>query len=770
MIFDIHHITAGLAEAALYLGLFTCCFVALGRLFERTSSTAFFARRIWNVVVVGLALIVVLEFSGLRHAVVGALPAPRAFRTWTSESEQVPAVPAPLIEDGLYAEAVMEEMATDHWFSAETPPSVTAPGGWLDDGEEPIPSLPADLSEIVVLPIDEPPADEWGAASSTGSSSTSAMEMQGEAPPTRISPPTWISLPTWISVGALLWVVGTVLVGLRHLLGCLRLLRFRRTLKPLSDEALRRRAGQIAAAVGLRRPFRVCCAESLVAPLAFGVRVPTLVLPTSFETDHDREHQDAILAHELTHLASHDALWQHAAAVVCAVLWWHPSSWYAAGRQRLAMEYAADEATMIIPGGPSHLADCLVTLGRQLSARPQLGLSMAGSGYRSTLANRVHRLLDLSRWDSDHRRRRKRGRLRNNSSMMLIFVMCFLISGWAMPTSHIPNGGDSQMSNSRGWTRSVAAAFVLGLLGPTMAAAQDDELEVEVDESAFVVDDDDRDGNEDVDVDVDDDGNIEIEVRRRREARSEVRRRDEPRGRERREERIRIERRREGEAHDHDHDHDDDHEHDVDVHHDGDHGLGDHGEHSSHIRELQRRMGQLARQLASDRAGEDRERREKLHAEIQELGRMVHQLQQQRRGSEDRRSHEVGEQQRKIQHLSVAIENLRAAGLREKAEELERLARNMRGQLERVEVRVRRSERPREEVQVRERRRVEGPARVAAPTPPRVAPVPPRAPRVNSAPAPAVRELRSEVNTIREEMREMQQMLRQLLERQRRDT
>ena len=100
------------------------------------------------------------------------------------------------------------------------------------------------------------------------------------------------------------------------------------------------------------------------------------------------EQQDAMLAHELAHLAAHDPLWHALADLVTAMLWWHPLAWLAKQQLRSASEAAADEASLVVENGPNVLAECLVELGGRLTRTHSLGwLGMADGDFRSGLGS-----------------------------------------------------------------------------------------------------------------------------------------------------------------------------------------------------------------------------------------------------------------------------------------------------------------------------------------------------------------------------------------------
>jgi hypothetical protein len=101
-----------------------------------------------------------------------------------------------------------------------------------------------------------------------------------------------------------------------------------------------------------------------------------------------------MLAHEMAHLAACDPFWWMASDAIIALAWWHPLVWWARGQLQSAHEAAADEASALMPGGARTLAECLVRLGRELTASDAgRALGIGGNGPRSQLAARVERLL-----------------------------------------------------------------------------------------------------------------------------------------------------------------------------------------------------------------------------------------------------------------------------------------------------------------------------------------------------------------------------------------
>jgi uncharacterized protein (UPF0335 family) len=270
----------------------------------------------------------------------------------------------------------------------------------------------------------------------------------------------------------IVWLTGAVLLGGRACLARALLAAFRRRSAALADDLLTRRVRSVAQRLGYRRSVRIVQANRLRTPAAFGLLRPTLALPNGFGTEFTQPQQEAMLAHELAHLAVHDPAWHFLADLVVAAFWWHPLAWWARAQLRAASEAAADEASLVLTDGPGVLAACLVQLGGRLLEKRSAGwLSMAGNGFRSGLGRRVERLLRLGAgtW-------RPPGVFR--SAMILFLGPALLVSASALSTAWArapaPVEGDESMIHA--WKHSLAATVFVVTFGPANPAFGEDPI------------------------------------------------------------------------------------------------------------------------------------------------------------------------------------------------------------------------------------------------------------------------------------------------------
>ncbi len=289
----------------------------------------------------------------------------------------------------------------------------------------------------------------------------------------------------WPWARPLRWFVAAWGLGTLACLGYFAFCRFglaRAVWKRMStcdDSELCGRVARLAHQMGLPEPPRVLVATWLESPVAFHLRRPTIGLPCGFRDEYSPQQQDAILTHELAHLASCDMRWHSLSNWVCAALWWQPLVWLARARLAQATELSADEACRFVPDGPAHLAECLVKLGRKLAAPPVWATARAtGPGPRSQLASRVRRLLAMEQQNTPSPRGFSMISLRGIVPCILVFSV-ILGTAWARPPATLLEGGPMMSNWQTMWRRSLLGAAIVGSLGPMWnPAPAAEELEV----------------------------------------------------------------------------------------------------------------------------------------------------------------------------------------------------------------------------------------------------------------------------------------------------
>jgi beta-lactamase regulating signal transducer with metallopeptidase domain len=251
------------------------------------------------------------------------------------------------------------------------------------------------------------------------------------------------------------WVGGVVILAGLGIVRRILLLRFRRRCSATADATLLERIDVLGEQLGIRRRVAVVTSGRLVSPIAFGMLRPTICVPANFTELFSRPEQEAVLLHEMAHVAARDSSWLCGADAVLALFWWHPLVWWGQRELRNATEAAADETSALLANGPKILAGCLVTLGSRFTDRAGFkALGIQGVRFRSGLGRRVQRLFNLAntRWAAPDRRRTRAAKF-----CVPIICVAIVVTGGAWTTT---SKGESMKS----WKQSLAGLAAVSLL------------------------------------------------------------------------------------------------------------------------------------------------------------------------------------------------------------------------------------------------------------------------------------------------------------------
>ncbi|MGQ9823227.1 MAG: M56 family metallopeptidase [Thermogutta sp.] len=213
----------------------------------------------------------------------------------------------------------------------------------------------------------------------------------------------------------------------------------------------------------------------LKTPVACGIFRPTLGLPESFNTSRTDPAEQAILLHELAHLASRDPRWRYLAGLGSAVLWWHPAAWAIRRRLHWAGEFAADEASLLLADGPRHLARGLLRYGRIVSPGLSPAVAAGGDGFGSVLARRVTRLLRISD-TSIQPGRRSSFRAASTATIVVTALAVVCSTVWAGAFQPLPQeeGGTVMSKFAVSWRSSLSAVALAAILSPVNAVTAEE--------------------------------------------------------------------------------------------------------------------------------------------------------------------------------------------------------------------------------------------------------------------------------------------------------
>jgi TonB family protein len=184
---------------------------------------------------------------------------------------------------------------------------------------------------------------------------------------------------------AALWAAGAAVGLLRLSVSLRRIAVIRRTATPFS----------------LADGVPVLLSNRLAIPIAAGIFLPVIVLPSELARNLTNDQLFCTIEHELAHLRRGDVATNLIQRVIEALLFWNPWA-HVAGRKLVCeRECACDDRAANRIGETVDYASCLAALGRMITAAPMPLLTPSAFGSRNALVNRIERLTaERSRNDS----------------------------------------------------------------------------------------------------------------------------------------------------------------------------------------------------------------------------------------------------------------------------------------------------------------------------------------------------------------------------------
>ncbi|MCB2407434.1 M56 family metallopeptidase [Hymenobacter lucidus] len=191
-----------------------------------------------------------------------------------------------------------------------------------------------------------------------------------------------------------LWFLGLLAMTLRMLGGLAYVQRLRHyRVEPLSEQ-WNERLKALADRAGLQRTVTLLESALVKAPLVAGHLKPVILLPLGTVLGLSQAQLEAILAHELAHIARRDYLMNILQSVAEILFFYHPAVWFITACLRTERENCCDDEATAICGDPMTLAKALAALaemGQDVYPAPQLALSAVGPD--GSLLGRIRRLV-----------------------------------------------------------------------------------------------------------------------------------------------------------------------------------------------------------------------------------------------------------------------------------------------------------------------------------------------------------------------------------------
>jgi beta-lactamase regulating signal transducer with metallopeptidase domain len=173
------------------------------------------------------------------------------------------------------------------------------------------------------------------------------------------------------------WVIGVLAMGARLGLGWLRIQFWRRSATPTVDPALLASFRRLAGKFNLGTKIRLLISGTVPGPVTLGWVRPAVLLPAQMLTGLPPDLLEALLAHELAHIARQDYLVNLVQSAIEVGLFYHPAVWWLGARLREIREECCDELAVQACGDRLTYARALASLA-QLQLAPELAAAATG--------------------------------------------------------------------------------------------------------------------------------------------------------------------------------------------------------------------------------------------------------------------------------------------------------------------------------------------------------------------------------------------------------
>lgn len=195
------------------------------------------------------------------------------------------------------------------------------------------------------------------------------------------------------SLERLLVFIPAALLLLLTAIAVIRLQRLRSRASVLIDSGWLTALARMQERFGFKHGTALLVSGELSSPISWGIIRPVILLDE--HAAKDSKHAEAIVAHELAHVARFDWAKLLIGRIATALFWFNPLVWMLASRCHELREEAADDAVLRTDFTSTDYATLLVGIARHENK----GLLLAANGVapsRGSLSHRVMRVLDPS--------------------------------------------------------------------------------------------------------------------------------------------------------------------------------------------------------------------------------------------------------------------------------------------------------------------------------------------------------------------------------------
>ncbi|HEY0702862.1 MAG TPA: M56 family metallopeptidase [Candidatus Acidoferrales bacterium] len=221
---------------------------------------------------------------------------------------------------------------------------------------------------------------------------TSAVATAPQSAQIPVSFPTRRITISWWGIAGSIYLTIAACLAIRFALGWFLSRKLRQAAETIEEHGSIARFESLAAGFGIVKTPRLAASERLVVPLTCGVAPPVVLLPAEWR-EWDEQTLNAVMTHELSHVARGDALTERLALVHRIFFWFSPLAWWLPRHLADLAEEASDQAAIAAGTEPSKYAEILLGFLNDLSFASKRvnwqGVAMAQAGRAEKRLDRI---------------------------------------------------------------------------------------------------------------------------------------------------------------------------------------------------------------------------------------------------------------------------------------------------------------------------------------------------------------------------------------------
>lgn len=214
------------------------------------------------------------------------------------------------------------------------------------------------------------------------------------------SKPIFKTSSSWHVTGiglVVLWVLGSTVIALRYIRVTLRCRQLLQTCTAVEDKRILWAFDLASDQVSMKRGVRLLNSHGLPAPMVVGIFRPAILVPVETKQLFTPGQLQAVLVHELSHIARRDHWIVGMQSLAHVLYWWNPLVQTASRQLAQLREMICDDIAARQTSEPRDYAASILNMAeRVLSAQQSLRPLGLGMSSKSELECRIERIVDQS--------------------------------------------------------------------------------------------------------------------------------------------------------------------------------------------------------------------------------------------------------------------------------------------------------------------------------------------------------------------------------------